>query len=335
MTTPSAGMTPTPAIQGGPDSNSIGAETVSVVVAAHTEDRWREIVKALLAVQAQVPPPLEVILVVDHNPALAQRARTEIIGVTTVENEDDRGASATRNAGVENSSGDIVVFLDDDQAPINSDWITRLCRHFGDPQVLGVGGGVVPDWLGSGRPPWFPGEFDWVIGTSYIGMPKTVAPIRNVWGGNTAIRRSVFLSVGGFRSGFGKLAQVSRPEDTDLCLRVKQAYPWGVWLYDPDAEVSHLVPPQRRTRKFFVRRCWQEGRGKAALLRFVGSDGIESERDYTTKVLPHALLREMRAALLHRDIAALKRCAAIIVGFGATGAGWLVEMAILAARGLG
>jgi GT2 family glycosyltransferase len=334
LTTSSAKTPPTAASQDAADPDSVGAETVSVVVAAHTEDRWREIVKALRAVQAQVPPPLEVILVVDHNAALAQRARTEIAGVTTVENVDDRGASATRNAGVENSSGDIVVFLDDDQAPVRSGWITLLCRHFGDPQVLGVGGGVMPDWLGSGRPSWLPGEFDWVIGTSYIGMPETVAPVRNVWGGNTAIRRSVFLSVGGFRSGFGKLAQVSRPEDTDLCLRVKQAYPGGVWLYDPDAEVSHLVPPGRRTRKFFVRRCWQEGRGKAALFRFVGSDGIESERDYTTKVLPRALRREMRSALLQRNIAALNRCAAIIIGFAATGAGWLVEMVILAARGL-
>jgi len=334
VTTSSSGIPPSPSSQDRHDDDSTGAETVSVVVAAHDDDRWPFIVKALEAARQQIPPPLEVILAVDHNPALAQRARTEIAGVTTVENDDVKGASATRNAGVEISSGDIVVFLDDDQAPLRADWIASLCRHFGDAQVLGVGGGLVPDWPDNRRPQWFPGEFDWVVSTSYIGMPETVAPIRNVWGGNTAIRRRVFLSVGGFRSGFGKVGQVSRPEDTDLCLRVQQAYPSGVWLYDPDAEVSHLVPPQRSTRKFFVKRCWQEGRGKAALVRLVGSDGIESERDYTTKVLPRGVLRELRRALHHREVAALERCAAIIIGLGVTCAGWVAEMMVAAILGL-
>ncbi|AGB26975.1 glycosyl transferase (plasmid) [Mycobacterium sp. JS623] len=317
--------------QDGGHAGSPGAQTVSVVVAAHSEDRWPGIVNAIKGAQAQIPPPLEVILVVDHNPALAQRARTEISGVTTVENTDTRGASTTRNIGVENSAGEIIVFLDDDQTPIRSDWISMLCRHFDDPLVLGVGGGLVPDWPDDIRPQWFPGEFDWVISTSYIGMPETVAPIRNVWGGNTAIRRSVFLSVGGFRSGFGKVGHVSRPEDTDLCLRIKKAHPSGVWLYDPDAEVLHLVPPQRSTRKYFLRRCWQEGRGKAALVQLVGPDGIESERDYTTKVLPRGLRRELRTAFRSRDVAALDRCGAIVIGFGTTAAGWVAEVAAIAA----
>jgi GT2 family glycosyltransferase len=307
--------------------NQPGADTISVVVAAHTDDRWAEIVKAVTLAQTQSPPPSEVVLVIDHNPGLAMRARAELLGVSTVENEGSRGASAARNTGVENCSGDIVVFLDDDQAPTSSNWIQLLCRHFGDEQVVGVGGGIVPNWPGD-RPRWFPGEFDWVIGTSYIGMPEEVSPIRNVWGGNTAIRRSVFLAVGGFRSGFGKIGNVSRPEDTDLCLRVRQAFPSGDWLYDPEAVVSHLVPPERSTRRFFIKRCWQEGRGKAALVRFVGPDGSESERKYATKVLPQGVLREMRIAILQRETAALERSVAIVLGFVVTGAGWLAEMAI-------
>lgn len=309
---------------GAPDHASPRA--VSVVIAAHTEDRWDDIRKAIRSVLIQDPRPQDVILSVDHNPALAERARAEFADVTVVENTGPRGASATRNTGVAHGTGDIVVFLDDDQSAASAGWLAALCRHFDDVNVLGVGGGIIPGWPG-GRPRWFPGEFDWVVGTSYTGMPTTVAPIRNVWGGNSAIRRSTFDAVGGFRAGFGKTGTVSRPEDTDFCVRVLQAVPTGRWLYDPAAAVHHRVPSERTTRRYFVTRCWHEGRGKAALVRFVGSTGIESERSYTTRVLPQAFMRELRAGVLGRQLAGFERCAALVVGFTVTVAGWIYEMA--------
>jgi GT2 family glycosyltransferase len=81
-----------------------------------------------------------------------------------------------------------------------------------------VVGRVEPIWAAS-RPHWFPPEFDWVVGASYRGMPQAVTPVRNAWSNNMAIRRTVFLAVGGFRDNFGKTGERSRPEDTDLCLR--------------------------------------------------------------------------------------------------------------------
>ncbi|RZT18500.1 glycosyl transferase family 2 [Mycobacterium sp. BK558] len=294
-------------------------------MAAHTEDRWDDIRRAIDSVLVQHPQPLEVILSVDHNTALANRARAEFTGVIVVENTGPRGASATRNTGVAHATGEIVVFLDDDQSAAEPGWLATLCRHFDDATVVGVGGGIVPDWPGR-RPRWFPGEFDWVVGTSYLGMPTSVAPIRNVWGGNSAIRRSTFDAAGGFRAGFGKTGTISRPEDTDFCLRVSQAVPTGRWLYDPAAAVIHRVPAERTTRRYFLTRCWQEGRGKAALVRFVGPEANESERTYTTRVLPVAVLRELRAGVFGGQRAAFERCAALVVGFTVTVAGFMVEM---------
>lgn len=305
---------------------------ISVIVTAHTQERWNHTVKAVDSALTQTPPPLEVILVVDHNPGLAQLAHSELSRVTVVENDGPRGASAARNTGVARSRGETVVFLDDDQAAVRSDWLRRLCRHLDNPAVVGVGGGITPEWPVA-RPTWFPREFDWVVGTSYAGMPEAVTRIRNVWGGNTAIRRTAFEAVGGFRSGFGKTGHVSRPEDTDLCLRVQRALPAGHWLYDPSAEVAHHVPAERSTPNYFVRRCWNEGRGKAALVRFVGIDAsMASERQYTARVLPRAVLRELRFAIVHRDIAGLQRCAAILLGLAVTAAGWLTELVIGASR---
>jgi GT2 family glycosyltransferase len=302
-------------------------QSISVIVAAHTEDRWDDIVKAVGSALAQQLPPLEVILVIDHNDALADRARAELDQIRVVENTGPPGASAARNTGVAHSSGEIVVFLDDDQSAAAPLWLATLCRHFSDPAVIGVGGGISPAWEGA-RPRWFPGEFDWVVGTSYVGMPTALAPIRNVWGGNSAIRRSAFDAAGGFRSGFGKTGEVSRPEDTDLCVRVQQAFPSSQWLYDPLAVVTHRVGSERATRRYFLARCWDEGRGKAALLRFVGSDGIQSETRYAAQVLPRAVMRELRLGIVDRHSAGFERCAALVIGFVVTAAGWLVEMAV-------
>jgi O-antigen biosynthesis protein len=310
-----------------PPTNTVNRPTipsVSVIVPAYTEDRWATIVRSLASACGQSVPPLEVILAVDHNPDLAERARTQFKGVHVCENVGPKGASGARNTGVSNSHGEILVFLDDDQVA-TPDWLHALCGNFDDPSVLGVGGKITPTWPAD-RPHWLPREFDWVVGGSYLGMPEVVAPIRNVWSGNMAIRRSVFEAVGGFRAGFGKIGDASRPEDTDLCLRVREAFPWGHWLYDPVAAVSHVVPHERTTRKFFLKRCWNEGRGKANLAEYNGVDAsTAAERHYVKHVLPRGAFREMFHAIVHCDVNSFQRGLMIVAGFSITAAGLVAE----------
>ncbi len=309
---------------------STGALSASVIIAAYAEDRWPDIVKAVASALCQSSPALEVILVIDHNPGLAQRAKAKwrcVRRITILENQGPKGASGARNTGVLNSQGEIVVFLDDD-AFAEPDWLGSLCRHFSDAKVVGVGGGLTPLWPGT-RPRWFPREFDWVVGGSYAGMPEVTAPIRNVWTGSMAIRRSAFDAVGGFRPGFGRTGTGYGPEDTDLCLRVRRALPSGYWLYEPSAEVIHKVPSARSTPGFFLKRCWYEGRGKGALARLAGINAsTAAERRHATHVLPAAFLRELRLAIVKADLANLQRTAAISAGLLWTAAGFLTEMLI-------
>lgn len=301
---------------------------VSVIIAAYTEERWDSMVKCVCSALDQSPPPLEVVLAIDHNPGLADRARQHFDGVVVVESTNLRGASGTRNSGVAASRGELLVFLDDDQAATPG-WLASIASYFADPDVLGVGGGITLSWPQS-RPRWFPGEFDWVVGGSYTGMPVVASPIRNVWSGNMAIRRKTFDAAGGFRAGFGKLGMSSRPEDTDLCLRVVRLHPSGHWLYAPDAEVVHLVPARRSTRRFFLGRCWSEGRGKGALIIMNGAGvSTELERRYTTRVLPGALARALGRGVLRADVGSLERAVAILCGVLLTATGVLAEYAVV------
>jgi GT2 family glycosyltransferase len=292
--------------------------SVSVVIAAYADERWGQLCDAVESVRAQPTPVLETVLVIDHNPALLARSRREFADCTVIANTGSRGASGARNAGAVYCRGEVIAFLDDD-ARASAHWLGTLLRHFTRDDIVGVGGRIDPLW-GAPRPAWYPSEFGWAIGFSYLGMPEEVQTVRNVWTSNMAIRRSVFAAIGGFREEFGKVGDVARPEDTDLCLRAAAA--GGNWLYDPDAYVGHWVPEQRTKFRYFARRCYHEGQGKAALAGLDGAgESTASERSYTLRVLPRGVLRGLRDAAAG-DAWGAARAGAIAVGFAVTTAGF-------------
>ncbi|MFN2591404.1 MAG: glycosyltransferase family 2 protein [Candidatus Dormibacteria bacterium] len=292
-----------------------------MVVCAYTEKRWDELVAAVESLRVQTHPPDEVILVIDHNPALAERASREIPGVTCVENHGQRGLSDARNAGLAVARGEIVAFLDDD-AEAEPEWLSLLAEGYADPTVVAVGGFAEPEWA-EGRPGWFPREFDWVVGCTYRGMPEAASPVRNLIGCNMSFRREIFDDLGGFTTGIGRLG--TRPvgcEETELCIRIAQRRPGSVILFDPRALVHHHVPGPRATWGYFRSRCYAEGLSKAAVSALVGAtQGLASERTYTTRTLPKGVVRGI-AAGLKGEAGGFVRAAAIVAGVGIATVGY-------------
>lgn len=303
---------------------------VSVVIAAYTMRRWDDLRAAVASVRTQVVPVLRTVVVIDHHPELLAIARAEFDDVTVVPNAGRPGASATRNTGVAYCQSEVVAFLDDD-AIATPTWLAALLRHFSRPEVVGAGGRLDPRW-DTGRPRWFPPEFDWAVGTSYRGMPANAEPVRNVWTNGMAIRRSAFDRVAGFRTDFGKVGERSRPEDTDLCLRAAAAHADGAWIYDPAAVVLHRVPAGRATLRYFLRRCFNEGSGKAALAVLNGlGKSTRVERAYVRQVLFQGIRSGLRAAF-HRDVPNATRGLAIVAGLVLTATGFLSGRSMLLVR---
>jgi glycosyltransferase involved in cell wall biosynthesis len=268
-----------------------------------------------------------VILVVDHNPSLLARAQRAFPNLMVVANTHRQGASGGRNTGGELATGDVIVFLDDD-ARASPSWLSQLMRPFEESGVAGVGGQAIPLWP-QRRPSWFPPEFDWVVGCSYVGLPASGGQVRNPIGTNMAVRRELLTEVGGFREGFGNIVatdgqtprrgRLSTGEETDFCIRVSQVHPELRWIYEPSATVHHRVPAERASFKFFVSRCWIEGKGKAALKGvLVGSQTLASEREYVRRVLPRGIRTGLAEALAGRVGPGLGRAGAIGVGLGVT-----------------
>ncbi len=297
-------------------------EGVSVVICAHTERRFAELLGAVESIRAQTVPAQETVVVIDHNPELLARATQALPDVRVVENAGQQGAGEARNSGAAVASGPILGFLDDD-AMASPTWIEQALRAFDDERVMGVGGTITPAWEGQPRR-WFPAEFNWTIGCTYPGLPTTPAPVRNLIAANMFVRHSLFDALGGFRLGFGKTKGRSGVEETDLCLRANQRWPNRIWLYDPTVLVQHHVPQERLRLSYFIARCYDEGVAKAALVGFLGSeDGLAAERAYTRRTLPRGVAGGLWATLTGRDLAGIGRAAAIVVGLGATVAGYL------------
>ncbi|WP_229911459.1 glycosyltransferase family 2 protein [Streptomyces aurantiogriseus] len=301
---------------------------MSVVICVYTEDRWEDILAAVASVRAQTRPARETLLVVDHNPALLDRLAKEykeVDEVRVLPNAGPRGLSAGRNTGVAASHGEIIAFLDDD-AVAERDWLRRFADPYSDPRVMAVGGRAVPVWSSGRRPDWFPEEFDWVVGCSYRGLPSGRVRVRNILGGNASFRREAFDIAGGFATGIGRDGD-KRPlggEETELCIRLSRARPDAILLVDDRAVIHHKVPEAREHFAYFRTRTYAEGLSKALVARSVGADkGLESERRYTTRVLPAGVARGLRDQLLGRSGGA-RRAGAIVAGVLTAAGGYVV-----------
>ncbi len=296
-----------------------GPASASVVVCAYTERRWDTLLEAVTAAAAQ--DPLEVLLVVDHAPALETRARAALPGVRVLANTGAQGLSGARNTGVAAARGDVVAFLDDDAVP-EPGWLATLLAPLADPSVTGAGGSALPRWEAP-RPGWIPDELLWVVGCSYTGQPVDVRPIRNPIGANMAFRRSAFDVAGGFTDGIGRVGRVPLGgEETEFAIRLRQARPDTIVVQVPAARVRHLVPADRARWSYFRRRCWAEGISKALIARRVGGEAaLEAERAYVRRVLPAAVARDLAVAA-RGDAAALGRAACVVAALAVTAAGY-------------
>ncbi len=310
---------------------NIPAVTATVVVCVYTEKRWDDIVAAVASVAAQDVPAAETLVVVDHNPALLSRAQQEFgpRGVRVLPNAHKQGLSGARNTAIAEAVGDVVVFLDDD-AEARPGWLAALLAPYADPTVAAVGGVAHPRWpvnrprVLPGAAPYDPnatGELDWIVGCTYTGQPEYRTEVRNLMGCNMSFRREVFERVGGFAEDIGRIGKNPLGcEETELCIRARQAYQRAGEkiriVFEPAAVVDHRVSPDRVEWAYLRRRSWAEGLSKAAVSSLVGSDdALSTERSYVAKVLPSAVLRELKEGRVSSAAAVVTALACTTAGY--------------------
>lgn len=307
--------------QRGGSSERHSENSITVVVCAYTGDRWATLRAAIDATRSQINRDDELIVVVDHNDELLARCREYLGDSSVLANGRNRGLSGARNTALDHAHGSIIVFLDDDAIPLDG-WLDALRSPYADKRVYGVGGLAKPRWLGD-QPGWFPEEFLWVVGCSHLGIPSDPHPVRNVFGANMSFRKAAFNHVGGFAEELGRVGeQPLGCEDTEFAIRLAQAHPEAIILYEPSSQVEHHVARQRASLSYFVRRCWAEGISKAEVSRRVGrSKALSAERHYALWVLPRGIWNGLHDSA-RGDLWGAARCVTIMLGLAATVAGY-------------
>jgi GT2 family glycosyltransferase len=294
---------------------------IAVVICAYTTERWERLVDAVESVLAQSLPPDELIVVIDHNDELLERARAAFPRARVVASEGEPGISGARNTAVRHASAPVIAFLDDD-ARADPGWLEALAPWYADPDTIGVGGHIEPDW--DGEPPgWFPAELNWAVGGTHRGVPTRVAPVRNLFGSNMSFRREALEDAGGFRTEMGRVGRSRMScEETELAIRATLRRPGSVVLHVPGARVEHSVRAAGTTWRYLVRRCWAEGLSKALVAQNVGRyAGLASERSYVARVLPVGVASGLRDAARGEPHGA-GRAAAIVLALATTGAAY-------------
>jgi glucosyl-dolichyl phosphate glucuronosyltransferase len=307
----------------------------SVVVCVYTEKRLPQIQMAIDSIHRQTMPPWQLIVVADHNSTLCDRLTVEHPGIEVISNKFEKGLSGARNTGVEQSEGDVVVFLDDD-ARAHPQWLESLLAPYDDDTVLGVGGLVLADWGSSCRPAWLPEEFLWVVGCSYRGLPEKKAEVRNPVGANMSFRRTVFAQAGLFDPSVGRTVASSRPlgcEETEFSIRLRCLSPNARIIYEPQAVVYHHVDESRRTLHYFLSRCYAEGCSKAQITRLSGAGAaLSSEKKFVTNTITRAAHRELKRIVRPGRKDAMKRLTALFLGISWTSAGYVAKTTMQKAR---
>jgi glycogen synthase len=129
--------------------------------------------------------------------------------------------SRSRNVGIAAAAGEVVVFIDDDAIPGQSDWLRRLIAVFEqdvEGRVGAAGGASLhrdTDWFEFAGG-WTSDYAEQVFGDT----PPTDVSERRRWcrrtvGNNSAFRRSALVAIGGFDEQFAYYL-----DEADVCLRL-------------------------------------------------------------------------------------------------------------------
>ncbi|RYY21703.1 MAG: glycosyltransferase, partial [Chitinophagaceae bacterium] len=147
------------------------------------------------------------------------------------------------NAGARGSNSPVLIFLNDDVRPLQSDWIENTIEYLMLPGV----GGVSPKLIYEDDSIQYAGMVTGVrnltgtsfhcypsTSTAYIGFPQLTRDVSILSGACLAMKKELFLSVGGFDA----VNTPSAHSDVDLSFKIIEA---GYrCVYTPYAELRHI-----------------------------------------------------------------------------------------------
>ena len=223
--------------------------------------------------------------------------------------EERLGLTHARLRGLAEASGEILVFVDDDNL-LDETYLRSAAEAMSADRTLGAVGGKSIARYEAPPPPWF-GEVDIDLACRDLGEAARYAswegverarrsyPLCAPIGAGLVIRRDLFAAYASAagenagRLGLGRRgADLASGEDNDIVMVVLE-HGWRI-AYLPGLRLVHVIPAARLTRTYLAAYAYSTGR---TWVRVLDVHGIRP----WSAIDPRSLkLRKARAYLTHR-----------------------------------
>jgi glucosyl-dolichyl phosphate glucuronosyltransferase len=219
-------------------------------------------------------------------------------------NDGEMGLSGARNKGIENATGEILGFVDDDVV-LFPNWAEATVETFSnDSTVIAITGPAFPLWEDDSMK-WLPQELQWIVGATSFWSSNKITEVRNVWGMNMSFRREAFEKYGGFLKRMSDFTEkgvakhmlsncydnVVPHEDVELSLRITQKNGKRI-VYNPDVKVLHRATKSRLRLSFIMKEALHQGCAKRMINRLNTTKDLhllKRENDVLIKILKNLL----------------------------------------------
>jgi GT2 family glycosyltransferase len=200
---------------------------LSVAITITTHNRLEELLHTCGVIARLNPQPEEFIICADGcTDGTVDFVREHVPSAKLLVHNPGRGSIPSRNRMIREARADIVLSLDDDSHPLESDALARISRAFEENPNLAVA-----------SLPQRSNEFPETLDCTDFGPPKVLASYANC---AAALRRETFLELGGYPDFFTHIY-----EEPDYALRCL-AKGWAV-RFEPVATIRHLWTPSARS----------------------------------------------------------------------------------------
>ena len=184
--------------------------------------------------------------------------------------ETSQGLSYARNRGIEESMGDILVYVDDD-ALVNREYLSAYADFFEKHSEIDAAGGPIipkyevekPRWMSHFTEQLVTGAKD--LGSNMREFPKNDYP----GGGNAGYRKSVFDKIGLFNVELGRKGDsLIGAEEKDIFDKMVNL---GMrFYYLPKAILYHIIPAKKLSMEYFDRLTYSIGKSERMRTLHVG-----------------------------------------------------------------
>lgn len=163
----------------------------------------------------------------------------------------NQGISHARNRGVLEATGDIIVFIDDDET-VKPDFLSSIQSFFQAYPQAGLCAGPVEPVYEAEKPAWL-SHFTLRVVTGYYNHGDEIKLLsgKDYPGtGHASLRKQLFDKYGIFNTNLGRKGKsLIGAEDKDFFLRVINAGEKCYYL--PQALIFHHIPAEKLTEDFF------------------------------------------------------------------------------------